>query len=451
MTDVDIAATVAALCAELLDAGVVRDDVVISRLGNSWQFLVLYLALQHLGAVIVPVPQSWRRTEIDQARQATRARWRVSQGRGGSDDDLLLDGPDGAVCPLVTLRSPAGGRAQWVEPESRDKAGRPVFIAFSVVESGTRWVEHTEISANHSLRQCSATWQLSEDTHVLVAGAVGFLAGFQWGFRLGMFLGAEMTVLRRWDAKAAADAIDRHGCDFFYGTIRQLDELLAALDHDDDRDLVFVLAASQPTPEIVTRAQSLGCTVIPTYGQPESFLMSSCARSDSLERRGSTRGSEVAGTSLSTAPRCSGADTWQDIETTGPHVGRYIDVPASSDLRSIEGSTLVTGDEGWIDDQGYLHWVGSRSNVIMRSGIAISPEEIAEIFRGHPDVLDAHAYAIPSPKHGEGLLVSLDIGRSIDEAELMAYMTDRGVARYKLPDQLQLRLTAEDKEVGHLS
>ena len=419
MTDVDIAATVAALCAELLDAGVVRDDVVISRLGNSWQFLVLYLALQHLGAVIVPVPQSWRRTEIDQARQATRARWRVSQGRGGSDDDLLLDGPDGAVCPLVTLRSPAGGRAQWVEPESRDKAGRPVFIAFSVVESGTRWV--------------------------------GFLAGFQWGFRLGMFLGAEMTVLRRWDAKAAADAIDRHGCDFFYGTIRQLDELLAALDHDDDRDLVFVLAASQPTPEIVTRAQSLGCTVIPTYGQPESFLMSSCARSDSLERRGSTRGSEVAGTSLSTAPRCSGADTWQDIETTGPHVGRDIDVPASSDLRSIEGSTLVTGDEGWIDDQGYLHWVGSRSNVIMRSGIAISPEEIAEIFRGHPDVLDAHAYAIPSPKHGEGLLVSLDIGRSIDEAELMAYMTDRGVARYKLPDQLQLRLTAEDKEVGHLS
>lgn len=443
---------------ELTARGVGKGDVVLVQVGNSWRFVALYLALRRLRAVTAPVPLGWRAPELGDATKATGAAWVVSSARRIRDlgarvapaepDDAVVLHATGqpAAAPVAGLRHPepagpdqaADDRA--TEPTEPPDPTEPVLLAHSVVESGTRWVAHTHRSADFGLASCAAAWGLSSASRILVGAQVGFLAGFQWGVRLGLHLGAAITLLPAWDARAAARAVDVHGCDFMYGTGRQLTELLDQLAAGTARDLVFALAASQPTEEVVRRAHEVGTTVVATYGQPESFLMATCRRADSVAVRGTTRGRALAGTSLGVRHHVATQDApaWEEIVTTGPHVGRYLAESSSVNTKQVTGSTLATGEQGWLDESGHLHWVRSRARTIVRSGVVISPAEVVSLLRSCPGVLDVRVRAVASVRHGQEVLAELRVAAGVGDGDVTDFLRERDVARHRWPDRFEL-------------
>jgi acyl-CoA synthetase (AMP-forming)/AMP-acid ligase II len=96
-----------------------------------------------------------------------------------------------------------------------------------------------------------------------------------------------------------------------------------------------------------------------------------------------------------------------------------------------------TGDEGMLDDEGYLFLTGRLKEQINRGGEKISPLEIDELLLRHPAIAEAVTFAIPHDTLGEevGAAVVLADGQEVTDRELQTYLRAR-LAAFKVPKQI---------------
>ena len=69
-----LSALVDATMVALADAGLRRDDVLVTQLPNVVEYVAVYLACARLGVVISPIPMQFRRGEIEPLCKLTHAR-----------------------------------------------------------------------------------------------------------------------------------------------------------------------------------------------------------------------------------------------------------------------------------------------------------------------------------------------------------------------------------------
>ena len=68
---------------------------------------------------------------------------------------------------------------------------------------------------------------------------------------------------------------------------------------------------------------------------------------------------------------------------------------------------FATNDAGWLDDDGYLFVEGRLDDVIVRGGENISPGEIEDVLRTHPQVADVAVFGVPDNEWGEKVACAL--------------------------------------------
>jgi len=93
-----------------------------------------------------------------------------------------------------------------------------------------------------------------------------------------------------------------------------------------------------------------------------------------------------------------------------------------------------TGDVGYVDVGGEVHWTGRRTEMIKTAGANVSPAELEIALRACPAVRRARVVGLPDDRLGEivALCVEPADGATTDEDELKAFLAER-VARYKVP------------------
>lgn len=65
------------------------------------------------------------------------------------------------------------------------------------------------------------------------------------------------------------------------------------------------------------------------------------------------------------------------------------------------GPAFTVGDVGRIDDDGYVHLDGRRSDLIITGGVNVYPLEVENTLREHPGVEDVAVYAEPDDRWGQ--------------------------------------------------
>jgi long-chain acyl-CoA synthetase len=93
---------------------------------------------------------------------------------------------------------------------------------------------------------------------------------------------------------------------------------------------------------------------------------------------------------------------------------------------------LRTGDLGQIDADGFLWVHGRETDLINRGGLKVSPEEVEEVLRSHPDVRDACVAGVPDARLGEVPYAWIVADRQFDPKALEAWCRQR-LAAYKVP------------------
>jgi acyl-CoA synthetase (AMP-forming)/AMP-acid ligase II len=96
-----------------------------------------------------------------------------------------------------------------------------------------------------------------------------------------------------------------------------------------------------------------------------------------------------------------------------------------------------TGDEGYVDSDGYVFLTGRLKEQINRGGEKISPLEVDSALLTHPEVQQAVTFAIPHDKLGEevGAAVVLSSEGAVTATELREFLAEH-LAAFKVPRKI---------------
>jgi len=126
-----------------------------------------------------------------------------------------------------------------------------------------------------------------------------------------------------------------------------------------------------------------------------------------------------------------------EVVIRGPNVTPgYENNPEANQSAFVDG-WFRTGDQGQLDEDGYLHLTGRLKELINRGGEKFSPLEIDQVLMEHPAVLQCLAFALPHEKLGEepAAAVVLRDGHSATERELHDFAHAR-LSGYKVPRKI---------------
>jgi len=108
-----------------------------------------------------------------------------------------------------------------------------------------------------------------------------------------------------------------------------------------------------------------------------------------------------------------------------------------------------TGDQGFIDKDGYLTLVGRLKELINRGGEKISPREIDEVLLEHPAIAEAVCFGVPHKMWGEEVEAAVVVKGTVSEADLLAYCKER-LSDFKRPKAIHITETIPRTATGKI-
>jgi len=121
----------------------------------------------------------------------------------------------------------------------------------------------------------------------------------------------------------------------------------------------------------------------------------------------------------------------------GPNVIKGYENNPEANATAFFGEWFRTGDQGYLDADGYLSLVGRLKELINRGGEKISPREIDEVLMTHPAVGEAVCFGVPHKTWGEEVAAAVVVRQPVTEADLLAFCKER-LADFKRPKQIHI-------------
>ncbi len=132
-----------------------------------------------------------------------------------------------------------------------------------------------------------------------------------------------------------------------------------------------------------------------------------------------------------------GANEIGEVVIRGRNVTAGYENNPEANARSWTNGWFRTGDQGYLDEAGYLRLTGRLKELINRGGEKISPIEIESVLLDHPSVAQAVAFAMPEPMLGEEVAAAIVLreGTAAAEEELRDFVAVR-LAHFKVPRKI---------------
>ncbi len=130
-----------------------------------------------------------------------------------------------------------------------------------------------------------------------------------------------------------------------------------------------------------------------------------------------------------------------ELLVRGPYTLRgYYGVPEHNARAFTPDGFYRSGDLMRRHPSGNYIVEGRKKDLINRGGEKISAEEVENLILSHPAVLNVACVPMPDAVLGERMcaFVILQAGRSLSLEEVTAFLTEKGLARFKLPERLEV-------------
>ena len=472
------------LAAALLRLGVRHGDVVAVQAPNWAELPTVHLATNRIGAIFVPLSEGFREREL--LHLLAKARVKVlfcPQAFRGFGAAALLAGQRAALPLLqhiVTMRAAAaagepgfeamaqhdGWRAThgapWLHAQRAD-ADAPSHV---MVSSGTTGLPRCSLfSDNNTLvkllgQYVTAAGVDEHDVAAALAPAGTGATGYNYPILTLLLLGGTSVLLEHWSGKHLDQAlalIADHRCTVATVVPAQMAQLVQAgpLPGRDYSALRVVTNAGAKLPPAVAEGMErlFGCTVQGVYGTSEAGATAMTRVDDPVDKRRSTVGRPLDGQELRilddddlpVPPGAVGEVCWR-----GPNKSYgFLNDPAASAAVWGRDGLLDSGDLGRLDDEGYLHIVGRKKDMIIRGGQNVNPGAIEEVLLHHPSVGQVAVVPFADAVLGERIAACVVAKGDKPPAlnDLKAFVREQGLAAWHQPELLVL-LTELPRNAG---
>jgi len=244
-----------------------------------------------------------------------------------------------------------------------------------------------------------------------------------------LWAGATVALGRRFSASGFWDEVRESGATVISSLGSMTNILLKAPESPADRDHTVRTAFLVPTGrEVVERFESrFGVGVVSGFGATETFLVSALGpERDPAAPLGSAgaitpyaqvRIADEHGRPV--APGSAGEILVRPVDVGTVMLGYH--GMAEATRNTFRDLWFRSGDRGFLDEEGYLHFVDRIKDSIRRRGENISAHEVELLIGRHPAVLEVAAVAVPAEMSEDEVLVFVvpRPGHTIDPAELV--------------------------------
>jgi acyl-CoA synthetase (AMP-forming)/AMP-acid ligase II len=194
-----------------------------------------------------------------------------------------------------------------------------------------------------------------------------------------------------------------------------------------------------------------GVPVLEAYGMTEAaHQMASNPLPPGARKPGSVgRGTAVEIAILNEAGDILAPSATGEVSIRGANVfGGYEGNPAAN-AESFSNGWFRTGDQGYLDEEGYLTLVGRIKELINRGGEKISPREIDETLLTHAAVAEAVSFGIPDRVYGEDVAAAVVLKESATEKDLIDHCRSK-LAEFKCPRTIYIVETIPRTATGKI-
>lgn len=425
----------------------------LSRVGlvleSSWQYVVCYLAVLEAGATVVPLNPAARAGDLAGWLEHAGASIAIAEGSYPGLAGLRTALPKG--CRLLILGgegdpliTPRPGTTHSSTSHSPDA---PALILFTSGTSGAPkgvLLTHGNLRAN--ARGIIDSLSLTADDSVMA------VLPFSYAYGNSVLIshlacGARLVIQRGFVfPQAVVELMVKERVTGFAGVPSTFALLLSRvrLDAFNLANLRYVTQAGGPMPPALTQklmASLPGKQIFVMYGQTEATSRLTCLPANRLADKLGSAGLPLREVRLqirnATGEPCATGETGE-IWAAGPNVmAGYWQNPQAT-AEALHDGWLKTGDEGYLDDEGFLFIVGRRSDIIKVGAHRVHPQDVEAVLAELPEVSECAVVGTDDEILGEVIkaFVVLRAEAVLPEQQIRRHCLER-LAAYKVPKQVE--------------
>jgi cyclohexanecarboxylate-CoA ligase len=406
-------------------AGVARGDVVAVQLPNTLEFIVAFLGLCRLGAVMQTLHMPYRGAEIEALTRHSGAQLAIClpaskdlfQGIGRSFDELQCDTPISKDVPAPVAADPF--LLLYTSGTTASPKGVPLNY-------------HTMLS---NARLSVPEHRLTAKDRVLSAAPFTHLFGL-YALHCAWSAGAASVLLPVFKPEDMSNCIEKQKPTALWTAPAHIAacRALGLLEKNDWSSLkLAIMSGSACPPQLVKffAEKAKNCAVTQLWGMTEMQAGLYTRPGDAPEVHATTAGRPSPGTEVRVV------DNELQVRGCLLFPGYFENADANADAFTADG-WFRTGDLAAIDAAGNVSITGRSKDIINRGGVKFNPRDVEDLLAVHPKILMAAIVPMPDPVLGEKACVFVVTreNQAVTLEELNEYLLEKKIAKIKLPERL---------------
>ncbi|WML39833.1 AMP-binding protein [Neobacillus sp. OS1-2] len=462
--------------------GVKKGSCVALYLQNCPQYIIAHFAIQKLGGVVVPLNPMFKENELAYYLEEAPIEGIIAGSEGYPHVKKAIE----KTRPLsfivtTTYEAFLPEQTNWKFPEEflfpkqtfpdtddfheilqselpyekNEALDLWNDVGLMVFTSGTTGrPKGALLTYGNALFKTAATVQANgmSDQEILMASApLCHIAGMVMGLNTPVYTGRPCVLFTRFDPIATVAAIETYAVSFWY-SIAPMNWSILQLPGIAEKNLSSLktnLATSfgvQVTKELAEswRSVTKGCALYEaSYGLSETHTCDTFMPQEQI-KFGSC-GIPIYETAIRIVDHETGreqpAGKHGEIVVKSPGVFKgYLNRPEAT-AETLKDGWVHTGDIGYLDEDGYLYFLGRVKEMIKSSGYSIFPEDVEALLNLHPAIRQSAVIGVPDPIKGEVIkaFVVLHDGQrdNLTAADLIQWAKET-MAAYKYPRYVEI-------------
>lgn len=446
------------LAAYLFEKGVKEGDKVALFLRNSAEFIYAIFAVSKLGAILVPINTFLKSEELSYILEDSGSTMLIASA---IHDKVVNSSKASVLCSYILWEGEEAAVGErhlhFDEALAHDKSVSSQAVtledtAVIVYTSGTTGKPKGAMLSNKNILSNAdsgrRTINVKAKDRAIVFLPMFHSFTFSIGVMLPLYVGASIVIIQSMQpfSNIFKQTLTKKVTLFFgipdvYNALAKAKLPWYFMWFNSIRAFISGAAALQPKTLDAMAKKFKRATLLEGYGLSEASP-AVCMNTFKKQKAGSV-GTVLYGYEMKIVDEEMSEvhnGTIGDIIVKGDNVMQgYLNRPTATEETIVNG-WLLTGDMGYMDDEGFLFIVDRRKDLIISKGINIYPREIEEVIDAYEGVGASAVIGIIDEKSGEVPIVYIELSEGIytlDEAGFKKYMREH-LANYKIPKQIHM-------------
>lgn len=443
-----------------------KGDTVMLVLRRRYEWWILMPALHRIGAIVIPATDQLLQADIEYRTNAADVKMIISYDNPHILEEIEKAMPKSPTVKYLVTVGPQ--REGWIsfhdeysklDPEFPRPVGEaathnndPMLLYFTSGTSGYPKMVLQDFVYPIGHIMTAKYWHGVVDDGLHLSIAETGWAKATWGKLYGQWICGtaqfvyDMNMLK---PDKMLQMISKYGLTTFCAppTVYRFLVRQDLSKYDLSKCVRFSTAGEALNGEVFEKwLEKTGKKIYEGYGQSEStvicgnFMEYSDIRPGSMGRANPCYDISVLNPNGKPVPNGEAGELCINVSNGRPYgllKGYYKDVSLTAE--AFDGGVYHTGDNVYMDDDGYVWFVGRKDDIIKSSGYRISPFEVESILQKHPAVLECAVTGVEDKKRG--MAVKATIVLSADYADkdpkemelIMSNFAKENTAMYKCP------------------